>query len=166
MIDCSLCVEKICLLIRFYLVLMFGNVQSSQPVGGNGGVAHEFGQPNYSLVAIRGRCGGAIDALQCLFVDINTGQFVESGRYGGNGGGDFEYPAPPGAWIDCIRCTTRSNVVASIQVQSSNGDMSREFGDSKNPQGQGECNAKGGRICGLKVRCGSLLDNVSFQYTR
>ena len=79
-----------------------GQPQLSQCIGGHGGSHHQFMQPNYSLVAVRGRCGGAIDQVQFLFIDINSGQFHESGRYGGNGGNAFEFQAPPGAWIDRI----------------------------------------------------------------
>lgn len=56
---------------------------TSQHMGGHGGHHHEFNQPNLCLVGIRGRSGAAIDQLQFLFVDINTGQHIESPPYGG-----------------------------------------------------------------------------------
>ena len=101
-------------IIFFYLTMYGNNVQCSQPVGGHGGHPHEFMQPTYSLVAIRGGAGAALDSIQCLFKDINSGQFVESPRWGGGGGNQYEYQAPPGAWIDRVFITTRGNVVASI----------------------------------------------------
>ena len=74
----------------------------SDYIGGNGGGPKEFIGQNYSLVAVRGRFGAAVDAIQFLFKDINTGQFFETGMWGGSGGGDFIFQAPVGQWIDRI----------------------------------------------------------------
>lgn len=81
-----------------------GNNYWSEHFGGHGGAGPtEFGQPSFSLVAIRGRAGAMLDQLQCLFIDTNSGQFHESPTFGGNGGNAFVYQAPQGQWIDCIR---------------------------------------------------------------
>ena len=97
---------------------MYGQGQPmlSDCIGGHGGSQHQFMQPTYSLIGVRGKCGGLIDNIQFLFVDINTGQFAESGRYGGNGGNHFEYIAPHGAWIDSVKVTSsNNNMISSLE---------------------------------------------------
>ncbi len=41
-----------------------------------------------------------LDQLQCLFIDVTTGQFHQSPVFGGNGGNEFMFQAPQGQWID------------------------------------------------------------------
>ena len=53
-----------------------GNYQFSEHFGGHGGHKQEFMRPNLSLVGVKGRCGDSLDAIQFLFVDINTGQHL------------------------------------------------------------------------------------------
>ena len=80
-----------------------GQPQQSQLYGGNGGHMNEFTHNyNLCLVGVRGRSGANLDQLQFLFRDITTGQFIESGRYGGNGGSAWIYQAPEGQWIDKV----------------------------------------------------------------
>ena len=67
----------------------FNQIQPSAYYGGNGGVPGEHKGPNYSLIGVRGRAGGAVDRLQFLFVDVITGQCVETPGIGGNGGNAF-----------------------------------------------------------------------------
>lgn len=89
-----------------FILLMWGqqggNSQGSwsEHFGGHGGGPGEFAQPTFSLVAIRGRCGAMLDQLQCLFIDVTTGQFHQSPVFGGNGGNEFMFQAPQGQWID------------------------------------------------------------------
>ena len=75
----------------------------SEHFGGQGGIRAEYAHPNYSLVALRGKAGALLDQLQCLFIDVTTGEVHESPRFGGDGGNGFLYQAPQGQWIDCIR---------------------------------------------------------------
>ena len=51
----------------------------SQRFGGTGG-AYPFNNENhaFSLVAVRGRSGTLLDSIQCLFVNIDSGQYSES----------------------------------------------------------------------------------------
>jgi len=67
----------------------FNQIQPSAYYGGNGGAPGEHKGPNYSLIGVRGRAGGAVDRLQFLFVDVITGQCVETPGIGGNGGNAF-----------------------------------------------------------------------------
>jgi len=67
----------------------FNQIQTSPHYGGNGGGPGEHKGPNFSLIGIRGKAGSCIDKLQLLFVDVNTGQCVETPEFGGNGGGPF-----------------------------------------------------------------------------
>lgn len=54
-----------------------GQPQESQHFGGGGGHPNQFTHnSNLSLVGVRGRCGGALDQIQFLFRDINSGQFI------------------------------------------------------------------------------------------
>jgi hypothetical protein len=90
---------------------MWGNQGFNQPVkspwyGGLGGVPGEFKGPNYSLIAVRGRNGSLVDNLQFLFVDIHTGQCVETPVLGGKGGSKFEFQCLPGEWISKIHLAT------------------------------------------------------------
>ena len=52
-----------------------GNYQFSEHYGGYGDTSEEYLQPNLSLVGVKGHCGTAIDRIQFLFVDINSGQY-------------------------------------------------------------------------------------------
>lgn len=79
-----------------------GQTYWSDYIGGNGGGPQEFTGQSYSLVGARGKSGASVDCIQFLFKDINTGQFVETGRWGGNGGGDWIFQAPVGQWIDKV----------------------------------------------------------------
>jgi hypothetical protein len=67
----------------------FNQIQPSPFYGGNGGGPGEHKGPNFSLIGVRGKAGSAIDRIQFLFVDINTGQCVETPAVGGAGGGPF-----------------------------------------------------------------------------
>ena len=81
-----------------------GNIQWSDQMGGNGGSPGQFIRDNLCLVGVRGRTGAAVDQLQFLFIDINTGQHCETQAWGGNGGRPFTYQAPQGQWIDKVTC--------------------------------------------------------------
>jgi hypothetical protein len=63
------------------------NYQESRLFGGQGGVKDEFIQPNLNLVAVRGKAGDHIDSIQILFMDVKTGNYVETPIWGGKGGG-------------------------------------------------------------------------------
>ena len=61
-------------------------MQWSEWVGGQGGEPTDFsGNPNLCLVAVRGRCAQLVDNLQFLFLNVNTGQYIESPVCGRNG---------------------------------------------------------------------------------
>jgi hypothetical protein len=136
-----------------------GNYQKSNHFGGQGGGTAEFAQPNLSLVAVRGRCGAALDQIQFLFVDINSGQYVESPRWGGTGGGEFIYQAPPGQWIDNIEVNS-DNFIQGIQFTTNQGDRSKKFGG--NAGSRGTFHVQGKRITGVFCRYGALVDGLQF----
>ncbi|MCB0369468.1 MAG: hypothetical protein KDD45_08470 [Bdellovibrionales bacterium] len=82
-------------------------------MGGNGGTPYEFVKPNLSLVGARGRKGAALDAIQFLFIDIDSGQFVESEGKGGKGGTEWMFVSPPGQWITKI-VLSHDKIIQSI----------------------------------------------------
>lgn len=131
----------------------------SQTFGGNGGGPAEFAGPNYSLIAARGKGGGSMDSVQFLFVDVTTGQCVETPRWGGLGGGDWAFQAPPGQWIDKIYVIS-NNLVNALTFETNMGVRSAKFGGTNGQQGQ--LVATGKRISGVRVRCGTLIDQISF----
>ena len=100
-----------------------------------------------------------MDQIQFLFRDINTGHFIESGRYGGNGGRPWAYQAPPGQWIDKIWVGT-SNYVTSIKFGTNQGTMSNEYG--RHGQRTHYFDVSGRRIAGTTVRAGALIDALQF----
>lgn len=111
------------------------------------------------MVAVRGRSGAAVDHLQFLFVDVNTGQYVESQRFGGGGGSEFLYQAPPGQYINKVYASY-GNTLNLISFETNLGDKSRQFGQPGPRQGQ--FIVQGKRITGVRVRYGNLIDKVQF----
>ena len=114
---------------------------------------------NLCLVGARGRSGDSIDQVQFLFRDIQTGQFVESGRYGGRGGRAWCYQAPPGQWIDKI-WVEYTGFVKSLKFGTNQGAISPEHGG--HGPGTGYFDVSGKRITGAIVRCGGLVDALTF----
>lgn len=140
----------------------FNQQGSSQIIGGNGGGPGEFTGPNYSLIGVRGKAGDAVDRLQFLFVDISTGQCVESPILGGAGGAPFEFVAPAGQWIDKIR-TKSGNYLLSLTFETNAGVSSPKIGNGAGKEDF--INLSGKRITGVKWRSGSLVDNLQFHYS-
>jgi len=141
-----------------------GQVQPSPVFGGTGGNPGELSNPNYSLIAVRGRHGGAVDSLQFLFVDITTGQCVESPVLGGQGGVPFEFSAPQGQWIDKISLKYHS-IITSITFQTNLGVSSGKVGAGGGNGKEETLNLAGKRITGVKWRSGTLIDSLQFFYS-
>lgn len=135
------------------------NYEQSPMFGSMAGQHQELIQPSLSLVGCRGRCGALIDQIQFLFVDINTGQYIETPRWGGQGGGEFEFQAPAGQWIDHIH-VSHGEHVNSIKLITNQGMESQSFGG--NGPNQRDYDVRGKRITGIKCRCGGLVDAVTF----
>ena len=114
------------------------------------------------MIGVRGRCGASIDRFQFLFVDINSGQCVETPAVGGNGGGSFEFICPPGQWIDKIRVRF-DKFLQSLQFETNTGLVSAQYGGNHGKSDY--LNVSGKRISGVSWRSGSLVDGVQFFYT-
>ena len=127
-------------------------MQWSEWVGGQGGYPTDFsGNPNLCLVAVRGRCAQLVDNLQFLFLNINTGQYVESPVCGKNGGSEFIYQAPAGQWIDQV-ITYNNEYLQAVEFVTNAGDRSPKFG--KKASNRKDHNMKGRRITGVRIRSG------------
>lgn len=139
-----------------------GQTQWSQVFGGSGGSAHDHVGQTWSLVGVRGKSGALVDQLQFLFVDINTGQFTQSPRWGGNGGDHFTFQAPVGQWIDriSVRYAEGNCPLVAIQMETNTGMQSGWKGGVGGQQA--DINAKGRRITGVQVRSGGKIDAVGF----
>ena len=112
-----------------------------------------------------GLLSSAIDSLQFLFVDVNNGQYVETPKYGGNGGAnELFYQAPPGQYINKVN-VVHGALVNQISFESNLGDKSRHFGNEPAAK-QGQFIAQGKRITGVRVSCGTLIDKVQFLATQ
>ena len=124
----------------------FGQLTKSDHFGGMGGAFSDFGQnSNLSLVAVRGGAGSLIDRVQFLFIDINTGQYVESPVYGGQGGAPFMYQAPPGQYITDI-WVTHGALVNRLRFGTNQGVTSDTYGNDDANHGHFHTN---GRITGV-----------------
>jgi hypothetical protein len=138
---------------------MYGQMRQSGHMGGHGGGLNDFVQPTLSLVGAKGRCGASLDQIQFLFVDINSGQYFETPAWGGNGGGQWIYQAPPGQWIDRVEVTW-NDYVQGVTFTSNGGDKSRRFGG--NGRQRETFHAQGQRITGVQCRAGALVDALVF----
>ena len=101
--------------------------------GGGGGANYfEFSQnSNLSLVAVRGKAGACLDSIQFLFVDTTNGQYVESPRFGGLGGNEFMYQAPPGQWITKVWFNV-GGVINGVKFGTKQGEVSDHYGGGGN----------------------------------
>lgn len=139
-----------------------GHLQTaeSECYGGPGGNYADFLQnENLSLVAVRGKAGNSLDSIQFLFVDTTNGQYVESPMYGGPGGDEYMFQAPPGQWINKVYINY-GNYVDAVVFETNQGVKSQHIG------GQGghikKAYETNGRIFGVKIRTGNLVDAFIF----